>query len=327
MSALRIVIVNYRSAALTLECLRSLAAELAGLPRADVVVVDNASGDGSVERLAAAIRRERWQGWVSLRPVDRNGGFAFGNNAAIRDALGSERPVDYLMLLNPDTVVQRGAIRALLDFMDSHPRAGIAGSRLENPAGELQVSAHRAPSPLGELEQGASLGILSRALRREALSPASRECDWLAGASLMIRRQVFGQIGLLDEGYFLYFEEVDFCVRARRAGWKICFVPESRVVHLEGGVTGIRSRARRPGYWYASRRRYFVKHFGVPGLLLADALWAAGRASLALRRLLRLGRGGRDRDPKWFAFDLLWGDVRSCLTGKIWQIRRTSASS
>jgi hypothetical protein len=99
------------------------------------------------------------------------------------------------------------------------------------------------------------------------------------------------------------------------------------VVHLEGGVTGIRSRARRPGYWYASRRRYFVKHFGVPGLLLADALWAAGRASLVLRRLLRLGGGRGDRDPKWFALDLLWGDVRSCLTRKIWQIRRISASS
>jgi GT2 family glycosyltransferase len=328
MSSLRIVVVNYRSAGLALECLRSLAAELAPLARADVVVVDNASGDGSVERLAAAIRRERWQGWVALRPLARNGGFAFGNNAAIRDALGSERPVDYLMLLNPDTVVRPGAIRALLDFMDSHPRAGIAGSRLENAAGEVQASAHRALSPLAELEQGASLDLLSRALGRRSLSAPLHECAWVAGASLIVRRQVFEQIGLLDEGYFLYFEEVDFCVRARKAGWKICFVPGSRVVHLEGAATGIGELARRrPAYWYDSRRRYFVKHFGVPGLLLADALWAAGRASLALRRLLRLGRGGRDRDPKRFAFDLLWGDVRSCLTGKIWQIRRTSASS
>jgi len=319
-SSLRIVIVNYRSAGLALECLRSLAAELAELPGADVVVVDNASGDGSVEQLAAAIRRERWQGWVALRPLERNGGFAFGNNAPIRDALRSERPVDYLMLLNPDTVVRRGAIRALLDFMDAHPRAGIAGSRLENPDGGAECSAHNAPSPLGELESGASLGVLSRLLARHAVTPplrdAAHECAWVSGASQMVRRQVFEQVGLLDEGFFLYFEEVDFCTRARAAGWQVWYVPQSRVEHVEGAATGIRSRSRRPGYWYDSRRRYFVKHFGVGGLLRADALWAAGRASLVLRRLLRLGARDAGRDPQRFAFDLLWGDLRFCLTRK-----------
>jgi GT2 family glycosyltransferase len=322
--SLRVVIVNYRSARLAIECLRSLAGELAGLPRTDVVVVDNASGDGSVEHLAAAIRRERWQGWVALRPLERNGGFAFGNNAAIRDALRSQRPVDYLMLLNPDTVVRRGAIRALVDFMDAHPRAGIAGSRLENGDGSAECSAHNAPSPLGELESGASLGVLSRLLERHAVTPAARgtahECAWVSGASQIVRRQVFDNVGLMDEGFFLYFEEVDFCTRAREAGWQVWYVPESCVMHHEGGATGIKSRGRRPAYWYASRRRYFVKHFGRGGLLRADALWAAGRASLAARRLLRLGGAGAERDPQHFAFDLLWGDL-------VWAIRRTSASS
>jgi GT2 family glycosyltransferase len=199
---------------------------------------------------------------------------------------------------------------------------GIAVSRLEDAAGVAECSAHHAPSPLGELVSGASLGILSRALKRYAVTPPLRdiahECDWISGASLMVRKEVFEEIGLLDEKYFLYFEEVDFCTRARKAGWEIWFVPESRVVHLEGSSTGIKQTARRrPQYWYDSRRRYFVKHFGVTGLMLADALWAIGRTSLALRRILGLGSGGQTRDPKSFAFDLLWGDLRCLLTGKL----------
>jgi GT2 family glycosyltransferase len=175
---------------------------------------------------------------------------------------------------------------------------------------------------LGELESGAHLGILSRALIRYMVTPPMQvtvhECDWVSGASLMVRREVFEQIGLLDEGYFLYFEEADFCSRARKAGWQVWFVPESRVVHLEGAATGIQQTARRrPPYWYNSRRRYFIKHFGVTGLILADALWMVGRTSLVLRRLLRLGSGGDGLgDPKWFAFDLLWGDLRFLFSGK-----------
>ena len=327
-----IVIVNYRTADLVVDCLRSIAVQIAGLPDIHAVVVDNASGNGSVERLTRAIDRERWQGWTSVLPLDRNGGFAFGNNAGIVEALRSASRVDYVMLLNPDTVVQGGAIRALVDFMDAHQRVGIAGSRLENAEGAAECSAHTAPSPLGELESGARLGILSRALGRYVVSPptqeAAHECDWVSGASLIVRREVFEQIGLLDEGYFLYFEEVDFCSRAQKAGWKIWFVPESRVIHFEGASTGIQDMARRRAqYWYDSRRRYFVKHSGVLGLILADTLWAIGRASLVLRRALRLGSGGNGQDPRWFARDLLWGDLRALLTGQIWGIRRKGRAS
>ena len=321
-----VVIVNYRTVDLTIDCLHSIAAQIAELPKLHAVVVDNASGDGSVEKLMGVIDREGWHGWASLLPLDRNGGFAFGNNAGIREALRSTPHVDYVMFLNPDTIVRGGAIRALVDFMDSHQRVGIAGSRLENAEGAAECSAHIAPSPLGELESGARLGILSRALHRYTVSPPMREaahqCDWVSGASLIVRRKVFEEVGALDEGYFLYFEEVDFCLRAQKAGWRIWFVPESRVVHLEGASTGIRNIVRRrPQYWYDSRRRYFVKHFGMLGLILADALWAVGRTSLTLRRMLRLGSGGNEQDPKWFAFDLLWGDLRSFFTGTIREIK------
>jgi GT2 family glycosyltransferase len=319
-----VVIVNYRTARLVVDCLASIAQERGGEAACHVVVVDNASGDGSVEALRQATSHAGWD-WVSLLPLARNGGFACGNNAGIRHALQSPE-CRYVLLLNPDTVLKHDAIRALVAFMDARPDVGLAGSALEDAAGVRQPSARNAPSPLGELESGARLGLLSRLLSRHAVGTPAREaaheCDWLSGASVMIRREVFDEVGLLDEGYFLYFEEVDFCRRARRRGWKCWFVPESRVVHLEGASTGItQARNRRPRYWYDSRRRYFLKHYGVPGLLLADGLWAAGRASLALRRVLRLGRGGATQDPRGLARDLLLGDARALLTGKARQPR------
>jgi N-acetylglucosaminyl-diphospho-decaprenol L-rhamnosyltransferase len=322
-----IVIVNYRTADLAVDCLRSIAGQIPDTGRFHVVVVDNASGDGSPDRLREVIVGNGWDGWVSLLPLARNGGFAFGNNAGISEAMKSAPIVNYVMLLNPDTIVRQGAIRTLVDFMDSHPRVGIAGSRLENAAGAAECSAHNAPSPLGELESAARLGVLSRALHRYVVSPpmgeSAHECDWVSGASMIVRREVFDEIGLLDEGYFLYFEEADFCSRAQEAGWGIWLVPESRVVHLEGASTGISDVVRRrPRYWYDSRRRYFVKRFGVLGLMVADILWVIGRTSLALRRVLRLGTGGQGRDPRWFAFDLIWGDLRSFFTGDVFRIRQ-----
>ena len=214
--AVWIVTVNYRTAGMVVDCLRSLFAQVqAGdLGGGRAVVVDNASGDDSVERVAATISREGWSGWTEVMPQNSNGGFAYGNNAGIRAAMAADNPPDYLLLLNPDTVARPGAIRALVDFMEAHPDVGIAGSLLENPAGGVDCSAHRIPSPLGELAGAARLGPLSRLLHRHAVSPPQRneahECDWVSGASMFIRRQVLEQIGPMDEGYFLYFEAVSY---------------------------------------------------------------------------------------------------------------------
>lgn len=327
-----IVIVNYRTADLAIDCLRSLARQVSGLPGLEVLVIDNDSADGSEDRLRDATSREGWTSWVRIIQAGRNGGFAFGNNVGIREALGSGRDFDYILLLNPDTIVRDGAIGALVEFMALHPQVGIAGSLLEDASGLVESSAHTAPSPLGELESSARLGVLSRLLRRYRVSPPLRdvdhECDWVSGASLVARSKVLQLLGGLDEGFFLYFEEVDLCTRARQAGWKVWFVPASRIVHLEGAATGIQNVAkRRPCYWYDSRRRYFVKHFGVTGLIAADVLWAIGRLLLVLRRAI--GRRPLDSglDPKRFAFDLLWGDLRSLLTGQVLQIRRGESTS
>ena len=284
---LLIVIDNYRTASLTIDCLHSLAPEIPALPPdTKVVVTDNAGGDDSIARIGSAIHDNGWQPWARLMPLPRNGGFAYGNNEAIRPALASPEPPDYVLLLNPDTVVRPGAVRALLEFMDVNPRVGIAGSRLEHLDGKVQRSAFRFPGALSELEEGLRLSAVSKLLKPFVVAPPppERSCrvDWVAGASMIVRRSVFEAIGLMDENYFMYYEEVDFCRRANKAGWPCWYVPASRVVHLVGQSSGVtdekKPKRRQPEYWFASRRRYFRTHTGVVRTFLADTFFVVGHA-------------------------------------------------
>ena len=308
---LLVVIVNYRTAALTIDCLRSLEPQIRRMRDAHVVVTDNQSPDDSVPQIGDAIRTHGWEEWLTLLPLPRNGGFAYGNNEGIRPALSSNRPPRYVLLLNPDTVVRPGALQPMIDFLDSHPRVGIVGSRLEHPNGDAQRSAFRFPSVLSEFEGGVRVGLVSRLLRKRVVAPPvpTRACqvDWVAGASMMIRREVFDAIGLMDERFFMYYEEVDFCLRARQAGWPCWYVPQSRVVHLVGqssGVTDVKkSTRRRPGYWFDSRKHYFLSHFGPIGKIFADSAWVLG---FALHRLRRMVLRKQDNDPA----NLLWDFIR-----------------
>ncbi|MFO0724799.1 MAG: glycosyltransferase family 2 protein [Myxococcota bacterium] len=302
------VILNYRTADLALRCLDSLAPELDG--SFSVVVADNDSQDGSAAKIAQGIQDKGYAGWAKLMALPKNGGFAYGNNAPVRAAWErGERP-DYVHLLNPDTEVRPGAIRALVSFMDQNPRVGIAGSRLEDPDGTPQRSAFRFPTWTSELETYAKTGPISRALDRYIVAPPVPEqavrTDWVAGASMIIRRAVIDAIGLMDEAYFLYFEETDYCLAASRAGWPTWYVPESRVMHLVGAATELsdarRHRRRRPTYWFDSRRRYFMKNFGSTASVLADASLVLGasihRARAAVARQ-------DSQDPPHFIRDLL----------------------
>ncbi|MEW6250729.1 MAG: glycosyltransferase family 2 protein [Planctomycetota bacterium] len=301
-----IVIVNYRTAGLVVECLRSLAPEVAAAPGTRVLVVDNASGDGSVDQLCAALTENGWSHWAALIAAPRNGGFAYGNNVAIRTALAGGRPPDCIWLLNPDTRVRPGALASLLAFERERPRAGIVGTRLEGPHGAIERAAHAAPSLVGEFNAGAWLGFLAqRPHGNDTNANAAgvpRRCDWVSGASMLIRRAVLDSIGLLDEGYFLYFEEVDFCTRARRAGWEVWHVPAARVVHLEAAATGVGGLRRRPAYWFESRRRYFIKNHGRVYALLADVARLAGAGAGRIGR--RLAGRSMPADPPHFLSDL-----------------------
>jgi GT2 family glycosyltransferase len=307
---LSIVIVNYRTPQLTIDCLQSLVAEVRSLG-ARVFVVDNASGDDSVTRLQAALAEHGWGDWAQLMPLASNHGYAHGNNAAIRAALAGPNPPEFVLLLNPDTIVRPGAIRTLVDFLNRHPQAGIVGSRLEDPDATPQRSAFRFPTLLGELDAGLKLGVVSKLLADRILAPPVSDvrcpAEWVAGASMLVRRSVFDAIGLLDEEFFLYYEEVDFCLRAARCGWQCWYEPASRVVHLVGQASGVTNRdmartRRRPSYWFDSRRRYLLKHHSPLYVLLVDSAWMLGYAAWWLRA--KLTRKPM-LDPPWLWFDFL----------------------
>jgi N-acetylglucosaminyl-diphospho-decaprenol L-rhamnosyltransferase len=307
---LLVVIVNYRTPDLTIDCLRSLVHEVESLPGTRVVVSDNASGDGSVEKISTAIATEGWGDWVSLMPLERNGGYAFGNNAVIRPALESADPPTYFLLLNPDTIVRPGALKILVDFMNQHPQVGIAGSRLEDPDGTPQCSAFRFQTFLSELDSGLRLGLVSNLLTKWVVAPPISEevcqTDWVSGASMIVRSDLFEEVGLLDEEYFMYFEEMDFCLQAKKSGWTCWYVPQSRVVHLVGQSSGVNNPKltpkRRPQYWFDSRRRYFVKNYGWLYAGLADTLWIFG---FALWRVRRVIQGKPDSDPPQLLGDFI----------------------
>lgn len=295
-----IVVLNYRTPDLTVDCLRALRAEVTGTPGVRVAVHENGSGGDDLERLRRAVAENGWGGWVEVGGSAENLGFTGGNNLVIRAAMASADPPDYLLLLNSDTVVEPGAVGSLAALLDARPRAGIAGSLLLAPDGSQQASPFRFQGIATELDRGLRLGLVSRLLARWALvmPPPPRACpvDWVSGASMILRRSMLEQIGLLDEGLFTYFDDVDLCLRAHRAGWETWYVPESRVVHLEGASSGISEREvrRRPAYWFQARRRFFLKSHGPLYAALADAAYLAG---CALWRLRRLVQRRPDTDP------------------------------
>lgn len=301
-----IVIVNYRTPDLAIDCLRSL--EKAGdlPPGTQVVMVDGGSGDASASLIAEAISRNEWSSWVTLLPLDLNGGFAYANNRGIEAVIERFGRPALFWLLNSDTVVRPGALSQLLSFIEDHPKAAIVGSRLEDPDGTPQHSAFRFHTALTELETSMRFGPISRLLWRWRVAPPISDqvqrVDWVSGASLLIRTEAMDEVGRLDERYFLYYEETDLCLRAARAGWECWYVPESRVIHLVGQSSGVTQRdrrpPRRPAYWFESRRRYFVKNYGWSYAMLADTAWMTGHTLWLIRMFLQRKRN--DDPPKLF---------------------------
>ena len=299
------IIVNYRTPKLVIDCLRTLVPERERLPGLRAIVVENASGDDSETLLAETIRQEGWT-WVELIVAPANKGFAAGNNVGLQALAGVS--TDYIWLLNPDTLALPGSALALVEFLEAHPSIGMVGSRLLNLDGSFQTSAFRFPSTLGEFENWVRLGFVTTALEpyRVPMQEMSmpRRVDWVSGASLMLRREVADEIGPMDEGFFLYFEETEYCHRARKAGWDIWHVPASEVTHIAGQSTGITGDhappKRRPKYWFDSRARYFEKCNGRTMAMIADAVFVT---SFAFWRLQRALRRKPDPDPPHFLSD------------------------
>jgi N-acetylglucosaminyl-diphospho-decaprenol L-rhamnosyltransferase len=315
---LLVVIVCYRVVELTIDCLRSLASQIHDIPGARVAVCENGTGPEAVEQLRSRIVANGWSDWVRLRAISPNVGFTGGNNAVLRDAMGAARPPKYFLLLNADTIGQPGALKELYESMERSPDVGIMGAHLVGLDGKPQVSCFRNHSALSEFLRGAASGRANRVFLRDnfQLAPpaGADEFDWVSFACAMIRSEAMRKIGLLDEGYFLYYDDADYCRMARKAGWKIGGCKTGRVVHLEGQSNDLpektRCQERKPRYYYVSRSRYFAKHLGAAGLWAANIGWTLGAALAAVRGFAG-GRSSNTCEGEWTdIWTNAWAPVR-----------------
>lgn len=288
---LSIVIVSWNVCKLLRAC-------LAALPRdAEVIVIDNASADGTAAMVAAEFPS------VRLVANHENRGFTGGNNQGLALAHGQ-----YILLLNPDTFVQGDALAIMLDYLESHPAVGVVGPQLRYGDGSLQSSRRRFPTLATALLESTPLAWhwpaeRNRWARRYHMAdkPANveQEVDWLVGAALLTRRAAVDQVGGFDDAYFMYSEELDWQSRVKRAGWKVVYLPQAVVTHYEGKSSEQVTAARHIRF-NRSKVRYFRKHHGrIQALVLRLALlvmfaieWLleAAKYLLGSRRAMRAER-------------------------------------
>ncbi|MBA3908688.1 MAG: glycosyl transferase [Rhodobacter sp.] len=296
------VILNWRTAEMTLRAVAAAETAMQGIAGA-ITVVDNDSGDGSFEKMTAALADHPR---VRVVQSGRNGGFGAGNNVGIQLGLPDGSRPDFVYILNSDAFPAADAIQHLLTYLQTHPKVGFAGSYIHGPDGEAHTTCFRFPSIASEFEGAARTGPISRRLAHRAVPldvpTVSGPVDWLAGASLMMRDSVLQDIGLFDESFFLYFEETDLCRRACEAGWATHFVRESQIEHIGSVSTGMKRWSRVPQYWFDSRWLYFKKEGGRSHAILATVAHVAGALILRTRRLIQ----PRLRpDPQHFLRDLM----------------------
>lgn len=261
---LSIVIVSWNTRRLLQACLRSVFDHLGGL-HAEVLVVDNASRDGSAELVAREFPEAR------LIANDRNVGFAAANNQAIRESRGR-----HLLLLNSDTEVLAGVLPALVRYGDTHPEVGVLGCRVLNPDRSLQPTCFRFPSLASLLLLATGLHRLGwpRFLGRYRMvhwrRDDERDVDVVTGCCMLVRRSASDEVGLLDEQFFMFGEETDWCTRFRHAGWAVRFAPVGEIIHY-GGASAEKLHARRGMLLWGSLVRLHRKH---GGRAAAAAAWA-----------------------------------------------------
>jgi GT2 family glycosyltransferase len=301
------VILNFRTPDLTVRAAEAAVREMRGLG-GEVVIVDNASGDGSFDVILGKAEQEGWtqNGFLRVVQSPENGGFGAGNNFGMRLGMSSGAVPDFFYILNSDAWPDPGAVAKLLDVMRDEPRAGLVGSYIKGTDGAPHCTVFRFPSASGEFEGAARTGLITKMFKSSVVPmeiPTQRtQVDWVAGASVLMRREMLDEIGLFDETFFLYYEETELCRRAARAGWQTFYVPDSEVAHVGSASTSMKDWARTPRYWFESRFYYFTKVHGRAYAIWATLARLAGCGIYGLRRLLT---GKPQRDPPGFARDLL----------------------
>jgi len=309
---LSIVILSWNVCDLLRQCLKSVARDRPlsadhPLLATEIIVVDNASSDGSAEMVRAEFPD------VRLIANQANRGYTGGNNDGIAAATGR-----YVMILNPDTRVLDDALAALVSYADVHPDVGVVGPQLLNPDGSVQSSRRRFPTLMTGLfestwlEPLAPRDVLRRYYVLDQPDAAIQEVDWLFGACFLVRREVIQQVGALDEDFFMYSEEMDWCRRIRQAGWKVMYLPEAQVIHY-GGKSSDQVAAQRHIYFQTSKVRYFRKHHST---LTAGVLRVALLAMYAWQLVLEAAKGvlGHKRALRRERVRAYWQVLRSRLT-------------
>lgn len=261
MLQLTIVIVNWNVRDLLRACLTSLRDEG---PNTEIIVVDNASSDGSVEMV-----RHEFPA-VRLIANDHNAGFGAANNQAVRESSSK-----YVLFLNPDTEARPAAVEHLLAFIDQRPQVACVGAKLLNPDGSVQPSRRAFPRIGTAFVESTMLQryfgwlpSVRRFYRAELPHDQPQQVDWLVGACLLVRRSALDEVGGFDERFFMYSEEMDLCYRLKQAGYEVWYVPEAEVVHHEG-ASSAQDLFRRNINFHESRYRFFRKHHGaLPALAL-----------------------------------------------------------
>ncbi len=251
---LSIIIVNWNVRDLLRDCLRSIDVGRGALS-VEVIVVDSASADDSV----AMVRNEF--PWVRLIPCDENVGFPRGNNIGLAEASGM-----HLLLLNPDTVILEDALPKMVAYLQAHSDVGALGPQLLNPDGSIQSSRRRFPTAAtGFLEstwlEGLAPGVLRRYYALDLPDDATADVDWLTGACIMVPRAIYEEIGGLDEGYYMYSEELDWCRRIKATGRRVVYFPAAQVTHHVGKSSEQAVTARHINFQRA-KLRYFRKYHG-----------------------------------------------------------------
>ena len=251
---LSVIIVNWNVRDLLRECLRSIEVGKGDLSL-EIIVVDSASSDDSVTMVRSEFP------WVRLIPCAENVGFPRGNNIGLKEARG-----DYLLLLNPDTVVLDDALAALVAFLQANPDVGAVGPQLLNSDGTVQSSRRRFPTiATGFFEstwlEGMAPGVLRRYYALDLPDDATADVDWLTGACIMVPRSAYEAVGGMDEGYFMYSEELDWCRRIKESGRRVVYYPATRVIHHVGKSSEQAVTARHINFNRA-KLRYFCKYHG-----------------------------------------------------------------
>ena len=282
---LSIIILNWNTRDLLSRCLDAVTQHVGDICH-EIIVVDNASTDGSQALLAARYPN------VRLVQNTDNVGFAKANNRGMRESNGRT-----VLLLNSDAFVTVGALQAMLQVMASQPRAGIVGAHLLNADGSFQASHTAFPNLLQEFMILSGTGRALRGPYYPSRGPdegkGPQVVDYVEGAALLVRREAFEQAGGLDEGFFMYAEEVDWCYAMKRAGWQVWYAPDAKITHLGGGSSKNRKTAREADL-YRSRVRFFRKHRGpLPTIALKSLIYLSVIVKQMVFSLLRFTTGGR----------------------------------